>query len=91
MRLIPHSASSVAYFANWLPLVVSVSSFSAPEARCRDMARKNVMIPLRTKGSPPVIRSFCTPDATKAEHSRSSSSSVRRSAFGRKVMCSVMQ
>ena len=49
------------------------------------------MIPLRTSGSPPVIRSFSTPSPTKAEQSRSSSSSVRSSALGRNSMCSDMQ
>ena len=49
------------------------------------------MIPLRTSGSPPVIRSFSTPIATKVEHMRSSSSSVSSSFLGRKVMFSDMQ
>jgi hypothetical protein len=49
------------------------------------------MIPLRTKGSPPVMRSFCTPMRIKVEHRRSSSSSDKSSALGRKVICSVMQ
>ena len=90
-RLTPQSASSAAKRRSWLPLVVSVSSLSAPVARWRDMARKKVMIPLRTRGSPPVIRSFSTPRPTKAEQRRSSSSSVRSSALGRNSMCSDMQ
>ena len=49
------------------------------------------MMPRRTSGSPPVSRSFRTPRATNALHSRSSSSSVSRSAFGRKFMFSDMQ
>ena len=49
------------------------------------------MIPRRTSGSPPVRRSLRTPVAMKALHSRSSSSSVSRSAFGRKAMFSDMQ
>ncbi len=46
---------------------------------------------LRTSGSPPVSLSFRTPSRTKALHTRSSSSSESSSAFGRKVMFSVMQ
>ena len=38
----------------------------------------------RTSGSPPVMRIFRTPFSMKAAQSRSSSSSVRRSCFGRK-------
>ena len=49
------------------------------------------MIPRRTSGSPPVSRSLRTPRAMKALHSRSSSSSVSRSAFGRNDMFSDMQ
>jgi len=49
------------------------------------------MMPRRTKGSPPVRRSLRTPRATKAEHSRSSSSSVKISDFGRNDMFSDMQ
>ena len=49
------------------------------------------MMFLRTSGSPPVILSLRTPKATKAEHSRSSSSRLRSSAFGRNCMCSDMQ
>ena len=49
------------------------------------------MMPRRTSGSPPVSRSLRTPLATKALHSRSSSSSVSSSAFGRNAMCSDMQ
>ena len=49
------------------------------------MARKKVMMPLRTSGSPPVMRSFCTPRPTKAEQSRSSSSSVRSSRLGQEL------
>ena len=49
------------------------------------------MMPRRTSGSPPVSRSLRTPRTTKALHSRSSSSSVSRSAFGRNAMFSAMQ
>ena len=49
------------------------------------------MMSRRTSGSPPVMRSFRTPLATKAVHSRSSSSSVSRSRLGRNVMSSDMQ
>ena len=45
----------------------------------------------RTSGSPPVILIFLTPFSMKAVQSRSSSSSVRRSFLGRKVMSSAMQ
>ena len=71
--------------------VVSVSSCSAPDCRWRDIASKMVRMPLRTKGSPPVMRSFCTPMRMNAEHRRSSSSSDNSSALGRNVICSVMQ
>ena len=91
MRRTPHSTNSAACFASCDPFVVSVNSRRAPLSRCRDMARKKVMIPFLTKGSPPVIRSFSTPSRTKAEQSLSNSSSVRRSALGRKVMFSAIQ
>ena len=45
----------------------------------------------RTSGSPPVSRILRTPRSMKAVHSRSSSSSVSSSFFGRKVMFSAMQ
>ncbi len=45
----------------------------------------------RTSGSPPVSRSFLTPRATKAEQSRSISSSVSSSTLGRNVISSAMQ
>ena len=89
-RRTPASASGRAKRSSWLPLVVSVSS-SSPVPRWRDIASKNVMMPLRTSGSPPVMRSLRTPMRTKAEHRRSSSSSVRSSRRGRNVMCSDMQ
>jgi hypothetical protein len=72
-------------------LVVSVNSSSAPVERCRDSERTSDITLRRTSGSPPVRRSLRTPLAMKAEQSRSSSSSVSRSAFGRKVMSSDMQ
>jgi hypothetical protein len=91
IRLTPQSASAWAYFGSWLPLVVSVSSSSAPVARWRDKASNSHMMFFRTSGSPPVIRSLRTPRSTNAEHSRSNSSSVSRSFLGRNVMCSDMQ
>ena len=91
MRLTPWAASSAAYFLSWEPLVVSVSSSSAPAARWRDSEATSVMMPRRTSGSPPVRRSLRTPLAMKAEHRRSSSSSDSTSALGRKVMFSDMQ
>ncbi len=90
-RRTPISASSWAYLASWLPLVVSVSSSSAPLSRCRPRPRNSDITFLRTSGSPPVMRSFLTPRRTKAVHSRSSSSSDSTSALGRKVMSSAMQ
>ena len=91
MRFTPHSASSAACLASWLPLVVKVSSSSAPLSRWRDRERTSDMTFLRTSGSPPVRRSFLTPRPTKALHSRSSSSSDSTSALGRNVMSSAMQ
>ena len=40
------------------------------------------MISRRTRGSPPVMRSFSTPSPMKVEHIRSSSSSVSSSFLG---------
>ena len=80
-----------AYFGSCEPLVVSVSSSSAPVARWRESEANSVMMPRRTSGSPPVSRSLRTPRSMKALHSRSSSSSVSRSAFGRNAMFSDMQ
>ena len=54
--------------ASWLPLVVRVSSSSAPLSRWRDSARTSHMMFLRTSGSPPVSRSLRTPWRMKAEH-----------------------
>ena len=91
MRRTPAAKRSSANRSSWLPLVVSVNSFSAPLSRCRDIPRKKVMISRRTSGSPPVIRSLFTPNRTNAEHMRSSSSKVSNSFFGRNVMFSDMQ
>ena len=91
IRFTPAAAKSAAYFSSWLPLVVTVNSSNAPLSRCRVMARKKVIISRRTRGSPPVIRSFRTPSPTKDEQSLSSSSSVKRSFFGKKVMFSDIQ
>src|SRR5450756_1379192 len=91
MRRTPQSASSPAKRASCEPLVVSVSSLSAPVSRWRESERTSDITLRRTSGSPPVSRSLRTPLAMKAEHSRSSSSSVRRSALGRNVMSSDMQ
>jgi hypothetical protein len=71
--------------------VVTVNSSSAPLSRWRDSERNSVKMSLRTSGSPPVMRSFRVPRRTKAEQTRSSSSSVRRSRFGRNAMFSDMQ
>ena len=91
MRRTPCAASSPAKRASCEPFVVSVSSSRAPEARCRDSPAKSVMMLRRTSGSPPVSLSFLTPRSMKTLQTRSSSSSVRRSRFGRKVMSSDMQ
>ncbi len=55
------------------------------------MERKKVRIPLRTSGSPPVMRSFFTPRPMNAVAIRSSSSRLNSSCFGRKVISSAMQ
>ncbi len=49
------------------------------------------MMSRRTSGSPPVMRILRVPRVMKAAAMRSSSSSVRRSRLGRKVMSSDMQ
>ena len=77
IRRTPAAAIASAYLASCEPLVVKVSSSSAPEARCRASELTSVMMPRRTSGSPPVRRSFRTPRATKAAHKRSSSSRVK--------------
>ena len=66
---------------SWLPLVVTVSSSRSPALRWRDRPRNSDMMLRRTSGSPPVRRSFRTPRPTKALHTRSSSSSVKRSCL----------
>ncbi len=91
IRLTPKRARSAANASSCVPLVVSVSSSSAPLARCRESRSTSVSTPLRTSGSPPVSLSLRVPVATNAEAMRSISSSVSTSAFGRKVMCSAMQ
>ena len=91
MRRTPQSRNSPAKRASCEPLVVSVSSLSAPVSRWRDSERTSDITLRRTSGSPPVKRSFRTPLAMNAEQSRSSSSSVSKSALGRKVMSSDMQ
>ena len=53
--------------------------------------RLEIMMPRRTSGSPPVRRNLLTPFSTNALQSRSSSSRLRRSDFGKNVMCSDMQ
>ena len=90
-RRTPQAASCSAYLASWLPFVVSVSSSKAPESKCRPSRSNSHMMFRRTSGSPPVMRSLRTPFATNTEQRRSSSSRVRRSAFGKKVMSSDMQ
>ena len=65
MRFHPGLPRSSAYFASWLPLVVSVSSSSA-RADMPRRAREQLMMFLRTSGSPPVRRSFFTPLADKS-------------------------
>ena len=91
MRLTPQSASSSAKRASCDPLVVRVSSSSAPLSRWRESWRTRCMMFLRTSGSPPVSLSLRTPFSTKTVHSRSSSSRLSRSRFGRNVMSSAMQ
>ena len=70
---------------------VNVSSSSAPVLMCRPCAPNRVMMSRRTSGSPPVRRNFLTPSRINVLHTRSSSSSVRSSCFGRNVISSAMQ
>ena len=91
IRRTPAAARGAAKRSSCEPLVVRVISSSAPEARWRDMPSKKPMMPRRTRGSPPVMRSLRTPRRTKALHRRSSSSRVRSSFLGRNCMFSAMQ
>ena len=51
----------------------------------------SAIMPLRTKGSPPVNRSFLTPFSMKTVQTLSNSSMVSKFFFGRNVMSSAMQ
>ena len=91
IRVTPILASDSAKRSNWLPFVVRVSSFNFPDLRWRDIEEKNSIIFFLTKGSPPVIRNFSIPNLIKVVHTRSNSSRVRSSGFGRNVIFSDMQ
>ena len=68
IRRTPAAYRSSANRASWLPLVVSVSSSSAPSPRCRPRRSISQRMLRRTRGSPPVRRSLRTPRSTKALH-----------------------
>ena len=90
-RRTPNRYRSWANLLNCEPFVVKVSSSKAPDVRWRDIASKKRMISRRTKGSPPVTRSFFTPILIKLLHRRSSSSKDKSSFFGKNSMFSDMQ
>ena len=80
----PASRSAAASFRRAEPFVVSVRSSSPPSGRRRAASiEMRTGRSRRTSGSPPVIRSFSTPSSTKARATRSISSKLSTSAFGR--------
>ena len=89
-RRTPEAYNVAACLLSCVPFVVTVSSFRpwpifSPSAPNRRITSR------RTSGSPPVMRIFVVPRRMKAEHRRSSSSSVSNSFLGRKLMSSDMQ
>ena len=84
IRRTPAAYSRPPCFASCVPLVVTVSSFSPPSPSRAPRLRNRVITSRRTSGSPPVMRILLVPRRMKAAQSRSSSSSVSSSRFGRK-------
>ena len=89
--LTPLEYSLSANFSNWLPLVVRVSSSSAPDRRWRPRFSIRFIMSRRTRGSPPLTLSFLTPRPINTVHNLSSSSRLSNSAFGKNDICSDMQ
>ena len=90
-RRTPASTRSSAILTSWLPFVVIVSSSSSPALTSAPRARISCMMLRLTSGSPPVRRILRTPAAMNRRHIDSSSSRVKSSALGRKVISSAMQ
>ena len=91
IRRTPAAYSPSASFASCVPLVVTTSSFNPPSPSRAPRLWNSVITSRRTSGSPPVMRILLVPSRMKAAQTRSSSSSVSRSRFGRNVMSSAMQ
>ena len=89
--LIPFSTNCSAYFSSKLPLVVSVNSLSIPVFMKEPNDLIRFIMFRRTNGSPPVSRILSTPREINAIQSRSSSSRVNKSDFGRNVIFSDIQ
>jgi purine-cytosine permease-like protein len=76
--------SATAFFASSEPLVVSVMSSGLPEGvRSSASMAISVSRPLRSRGSPPVRRSLCTPCGTNSRASRVISSKLSSEGCGR--------
>ena len=80
IRRRPASASACARCASSMPFVVSAMS-RMPSIFASESTSAGRSV--RSSGSPPVMRSFSTPSRTKMRASRSISSKLRISAFGR--------
>ncbi len=91
MRSIPAAASFSAYLGNWEPLVVKFSSLSDVVCFNAPICSINQSTLRRTKGSPPVMRTFSTPSSQKAFTRKAISSSVSNCSRGMKVISSSMQ
>ena len=89
--LIPFSFSSLAYFFNNVPFVVSVISFRFVFSFLVLSFSINFIISFLTKGSPPVNLIFSTPSSIKLSHNLSISSKVSMSFRGRNCIFSFIQ
>ena len=88
IRLTPATLSAWACCSSCEPLVVVTSSLR-PESL--PISSNNQSAFIRTRGSPPVMRTLETPSATKALTTRRHSSSESTSSRGRNSMFSLMQ
>ena len=88
IRFTPAFFKSWACFSSWLPFVVSTNS-SSPLSFPTSSKSHNPF--LRTKGSPPVIRTLLTPKETKMLTNRAHSSRLNTSSRGKNVISSDMQ
>ena len=91
IRLTPASNNRSENLCNWLPFVVMVISSSFPFFTCVPRCFIKCIIFLLTSGSPPVRRIFFVPSSIKLSQTIAISSNVKRSFFGKKVICSDMQ